>query len=214
MADGTQSAGFITATVGDCQVKDVNGNKTPCGTGQVLNWGDTMITGADGRVQGILYDGSRLALGSQSSLQVTHHDSASPQNTLQIWYGAIRGWIASWVRSGGSNQYTPSGHGVGPQIGEIISPDGEIIDPDAPSVADLTFPDTTTTEIDTDTVTEVDTDSYVDPNLDPFDPDNWYTDVWEFDEYGDVYYYGAGGSDVPPDPDPGGCGDDCWGWIE
>ena len=59
---------------------------------------DVLETGVGGRMRARLDDGSILAVGSQSRLTVTEHDTATEQTTLQLQYGKVRGQVVEKTR--------------------------------------------------------------------------------------------------------------------
>lgn len=65
-----------------------------------LYYQDVLETGMSGRLRARLDDGSILALGSQSRLQVVEHDAQSQQSTLQLEYGKVRAQVVQLTRPG------------------------------------------------------------------------------------------------------------------
>ncbi|MCC5884928.1 MAG: FecR domain-containing protein [Gammaproteobacteria bacterium] len=102
-------AGRVLIAVGEVQAVQTDGSRRDLSRGDPVFEGDTLITGASGRMQVRLTDGSRLALRPGSELRIDEHryqPAAPPQRqstSLSLQRGGFRtvtGQVAASNRAG------------------------------------------------------------------------------------------------------------------
>jgi hypothetical protein len=94
-------AGAIRVVLQPGGVARQRGNQVVRSTAQkdmAVFFRDVLETGLGGRMRARLDDGSILAVGSQSRLTVTEHNTATQQTSLQLQYGKVRAQVVQKTR--------------------------------------------------------------------------------------------------------------------
>ncbi|MBI3894883.1 MAG: putative Ig domain-containing protein [Acidobacteria bacterium] len=74
--------------------------RTNATKGMTVYYQDVLETGIGGRLRARLDDGSILALGPQSRIEVIEHDAQTQQSTFQLQYGKVRAQVVRMTRPG------------------------------------------------------------------------------------------------------------------
>ncbi|MBI1955310.1 MAG: FecR domain-containing protein, partial [Acidobacteria bacterium] len=74
--------------------------RTEATKGMTVYYRDVLETGLGGRLRARLADGSILALGPQSRIEVIEHDAQTQQSTFQLQYGKVRAQVVRLTRPG------------------------------------------------------------------------------------------------------------------
>ncbi|MBI4458561.1 MAG: FecR domain-containing protein, partial [Acidobacteria bacterium] len=74
--------------------------RTNATKGMTVYYRDVLETGVGGRLRARLDDGSILALGPQSRIEVIEHDAQTQQSSFQLQYGRVRAQVVRMTRPG------------------------------------------------------------------------------------------------------------------
>src|SRR6202521_4081470 len=96
-AQVAQRAGQISRAIPEVAIARGT-QQLPAPVKALVDWGDVVRTGDEGRARVALDDGSVLNVGSSSTLTVTQHNAAAQQTQIELTYGRVRSQVAKQAK--------------------------------------------------------------------------------------------------------------------